>query len=73
MATTEELTAQLAEAKAAYHDLQIGVSVRVIVNQNGTRVEYTPASRVQLANYIADLERQLAPTTRRPGPMRVFF
>lgn len=73
MATTEELTAQLAEAKQAYHDLLIGVSVRVIVNQNGTRVEYTPGNRSALSNYIADLERQLAPASRRPGPMRVWF
>lgn len=71
MATTEELTALLAEAEKAYHDLVMGVSVRIVAHQNGTRVEYTPASRPALRSYINELKMQIGGSTT--GPMKVFF
>lgn len=57
MATLQE---RLNEAEAAYHDLQIGKSVRVFVDQNGERVEYSAANAARLAAYIADLKRQIS-------------
>ncbi len=73
VATTEELQALLTEAETAYHDLCIGNSVRVMVHQNGTRVEYTPANRFALQAYINDLKRQLGVLTNVARPMRVWF
>lgn len=46
---------QLAEARAAYHNLVIGQSARVIVDQNGERVEFTAANKQALAAYITEL------------------
>ena len=57
---------QLAEARAAYHRLQIGEAPAVFVDQNGERVEYTRTTAPRLAAYIADLERQAAGQTRPP-------
>lgn len=53
------LTAQLAEAEAAYHSLQIGGSARVVVDQNGERVEFSAANRQGLYAYIMQLKSQL--------------
>lgn len=69
MATLAE---QLAEAQAAYHDLQIGKAVRVFVDQNGERLEYTSANRSALLVYINDLKAQITPPASS-GPMRSFF
>lgn len=72
MATIAE---KLAEAQDAYHALITGRSVRVWVDQNGERVEYTPANKTTLKAYIDDLQRQVDnPTaTANVGPMRVMF
>lgn len=61
MATLSE---QLTEARAAYHRLQIGEALAVLVDQNGERVEYRPATAPRLAAYITELERQVAGGTR---------
>ena len=53
------LATRLAEAEQAQHDLLTGKSVRVFVDQNGERIEYTVANRSALAAYIADLKRQI--------------
>lgn len=45
----------LKEAEAAYHSLSIGTMARVVVDQNGSRVEYTAANRTSLYNYIQEL------------------
>ena len=58
------LAEQLAEARAAYHRLQIGEAAVVLVDQNGERVEYRPATAPRLAAYIGDLERQIAGQSR---------
>lgn len=79
MATIPEVTALLKEAESAYHDLAIGNAVRVMVHQNGTRVEYTAASRAGLKTYIAELKQMLVEmgvteyAAVAPRPMRVWF
>lgn len=64
MATIQE---RLTEAETALHDLQIGKSARVYVDQNGERVEYTAANRSTLMAYIGSLKRQINSTVT--GPM----
>lgn len=49
----------LVEAREQYHKLVMGIAPRVVVDQNGERVEFTAANRQSLYNYIAELERQL--------------
>lgn len=70
MATNADL---LAEAKKAYHELMIGKSARVYVDENGERVEYTAANSAKLAAYIKQLEDLVDPPLCPRGPMRVFF
>lgn len=53
------LLAQLADAEAAYHRLMTGTSARVVVDQNGERVEFTATNRTQLYAYIMSLKSQL--------------
>lgn len=53
------LVKQLAEAEAAYHTLQIGGSARVVVDQNGERVEFMSSNKGNLYNYIISLKAQL--------------
>lgn len=69
------LTERLAEAEAAYHDLQTGRMARVFVDQNGERVEYVAANRAGLAAYIRELKALIANDGAAPceGPMRPFF
>lgn len=63
---------QIAEAKAALHDLATGKAVRVVVDQSGERLEYTATSMPRLRAYIADLEAQQASRTVR-GPMGIIL
>jgi hypothetical protein len=56
MTTQQKLT----EAENAYHDLMMGRAVRVVVDQNNERVEYTTANASRLYAYIAALKQQLA-------------
>jgi len=53
------LQQRLDEARTAYHLLQTGRSARVVVDQNGERVEFTAANRASLYAYIRELEAQL--------------
>lgn len=69
MATTREL---LEQARDSYHALLTGKSPRVIVDQNGERVEFTAANKGALAQYIQSLEKQLSGINSN-RPMRVFF
>lgn len=64
MATIQE---QLTEAQDALHNLLIGKAVRVYVDQNGERIEYTQATRGALVAYISDLKQQLG--AKGHGPM----
>jgi hypothetical protein len=59
--------ALLSEARLAYHALMTGTSARVVVDQNGERVEFTAANKQNLYNYILELEGQLSgPTVANP-------
>jgi len=77
MALTSEqravLEARLTEAQTAYHNLQLGTSARVVVDQNGERVEYTAANSSKLRAYITELEALLAGKSTRARPMKVWF
>lgn len=57
------LQAQLTEARAAYHSLLTGQSARVIVDQNGERVEFNAANRQSLYAYIQSLIAQINAAT----------
>lgn len=59
-----ELPGLIADAERQYHMLQIGRSARVVVDQNGERVEFTAANRAALHGYINALRAELA---RCPG------
>ena len=65
------ITTQLAEAKAAMHELMLGNKPRVVVDQNGERVEYTQANKRDLQSYITRLETQLS--GKAVAPARVWF
>lgn len=67
------LAEKLAAAELAYHKLMIGESARVFVDQNGERIEYTPAKVGDLLRYINDLKAQIAGKSATTGPMSVWF
>ncbi|WP_265518958.1 gpW family head-tail joining protein [Nitratireductor luteus] len=62
MALTPEqraaLEAQLGEARAALHRLELG-AMTASVSYEGEQVTYSAASRASLRQYIRDLEAQL--------------
>ena len=61
---------RLNDAEEKYHDLVTGQSVVEVVDQNGERIRYYPATRKDLLAYIADLRRQI---DKKPvGPMEVW-
>ena len=74
---TLSVSEMLAEARAAYHDLQIGKAVARARDSNGEEIQYTQADRTALSGYIASLEAQLACPTGTPsatiGPLRFSF
>lgn len=51
----------LDDALAKYHALMTGTSARVVVDQNGERVEFTAANATKLYAYIQMLQSQLNP------------
>lgn len=67
--TTQE---KLDAAEDAYHALVTGTSPRVVVDMNGERVEFTPATAGRLQSYIERLKAQLSGTTTS-GPLSVYF
>lgn len=69
MATSRDL---LAEAQRAQHALVTGQAPRVVVDQNGERVEFTPANMAELNKYINSLQAKIA-GTRSNRPMGVYF
>lgn len=62
------LTKRLEEAEQALHDVTIGGAARVFVDQNGERIEYGPASAINLNKYIWGLKLQLGLV--RSGPIQ---
>lgn len=70
------ITERLCAAKSAYHQLLLGQSPRVVVDQNGERVEFTAANRSDLKSYIESLESELAGLNGSSvgrGPMNPFI
>lgn len=51
---------KLDEALSAFHRLTTGGSVRVIVDTDGSRIEYNAANSSKLSAYIQLLQAQLA-------------
>lgn len=72
MATTAQMQTWLADAETKYHALLTGTSARVVVDQNGERVEYTSANRQALKAYIDELQAALG-VKKVTGPMKVFM
>lgn len=66
------LTEKLADAEYQYHALMTGNKPRVVVDQNGERVEFTSANASRLMQYIESLRKQLNKTGSR-GPARAYF
>lgn len=66
---------QLKEARTAYHALQTGTMPRVVVDQDGSRVEYAPSNKTVLYGYIQQLEAELGctPTHVPRGPATFIF
>lgn len=69
MTTLNATPALLDEARKAYHALMTGTSPRVVVDQNGERVEFTAANKNALYNYISQLEAQLGRGCGPAAPM----
>jgi len=67
------LQQRLDAAKAAYHAVLTGTQAKVVVDQNGERVEFNAVNISKLALYIADLEAELAGTNVNRGPMKVWY
>jgi len=69
--TNEE---KLADAEAALHELNLGRSARVFVDQNGEKLEFTAANRGALRTYIEELKATIAShTVGADGPLRVLL
>ena len=65
---------KLAEAEAAYHNLMTGSLARVVVDQNGERVEFTATNASRLYQYIQTLKSQINPAVSyQGGPARFLF
>lgn len=65
---------QLEEARRAYHLLATGRMPRVVVDQNGERVEFTAANRSALYAYVQQLESKVCALKRSHiGPARFLF
>lgn len=70
------LAEKLAEAQAAYHKLMTGKAARVVVDQNGERIEYNTANKGALYAYIQELTAQIADPTANLAirrPMRIWL
>lgn len=63
---------QLAAARIAYFNLMTGKAVKVVIDQNGERVEFVAANADRLRAYIAALEAQIAGATLRRPLVPVF-
>lgn len=67
----QQLVYKITEAEDAYHDLMTGRAARIVIDQNGERVEFVAANRSALYTYIQQLKAQLpismvAPKVRGP-------
>lgn len=62
MADIAILETQLAEARAALHQLQLG-ALQVAVEYDGRRVQFSPTSVGRLETYVKTLEDRIARAT----------
>lgn len=63
---------KLDAAREAYHNLMTGAMARVVVDQNGERVEFVAANASRLAAYIKQLEAECAMGVAMPRPQAPF-
>lgn len=77
MTSRVEIETKLREARAAYHALMTGTLARVVVDQNGERVEFAASNQGKLYSYIQQLELELGRHVGSPmqmgGPARFLF
>jgi hypothetical protein len=64
---------KLDEAEEAYHNLMTGTQAKVVVDQNGERVEFTASNASRLFAYIQSLKKLLNPASHITGPARFLF
>lgn len=68
---------QLVDAQTAYHKLVTGTAPRVVVDIDGSRVEFAPTNKADLYNYIQQLQQALgvatAPALCNYGPASFIF
>jgi hypothetical protein len=67
---------KLDAARDAYHSLVTGKMARVVVDQNGERVEFQAANAFRLQAYIKELEAECAATSggiRPRGPFGFIY
>ena len=65
------LDEKIDSAKTALHSLLTGELPKVVVDQNGERVEYNSTSVSKLRQYIAELEAEKSGCPSRP--LKVWF
>ena len=63
---------KLDAAREAYHNLMTGAMARVVVDQNGERVEFVATNAYRLAAYIKQLEAECAAGSAIPRPQAPF-
>lgn len=61
------LVDKITEAESAYHELMTGRAARIVIDQNGERVEFVAANRAALYTYIQQL-KALLPTSLLASP-----
>lgn len=66
-------TKRLREAEDALHSLRIGGQARVVVDQNGERVEFSVANRGELRSYVLELRKMLGLGTGIVGPLNAWM
>ncbi len=64
---------RLDQAEEAMHNLMTGTSARVVVDQNGERIEYTVARTNDLRAYIMQLKSMLGLDLGIIGPAQPWF
>lgn len=63
----------LAQAQGALHALMTGQSARVVVDQNGERVEFTSVNADRLRAYIVSLMALIEGNPAARGPLNPYF
>lgn len=59
--TNQQLVDNLTDARVAYHDLITGKAPRVVIDQNGERVEFVATNSQKLYLYIQQLAAIVEP------------